>query len=437
MVSVVSACTTESLNYGLFDVETGDLLVQCDPYGYDEESELYSDALYCDVEAGDYCLVFLDDQEASLDYVFYLEIHVHEYVARVTEPGCEQDGYTSYVCDCGDSFVDDYRDPLGHDFAGGSITSMPEECLHALNCGRCGYSVYEDCTLGGKTSVDATCTADGYESESCTVCGAVYLVVIPATGHDVAGVTAKFDVTTKTHSRKCRNCGEAVVENCTFDAGEVLETATMNRPGMKKYTCSGCSGTYQDLYLYRVSGKGRCETAVAAAAEMKAILGVKTFDTIILACGDNFADALTGSYLATVKGAPILLYRASGMELNLQYIEENLSAGGTVYILGGTAAIPADVEEMLAGYNTVRLSGSSRFDTNLKILEEAGMKPGQEILVCTGYNFADSLSASAVGLPILMVNNGAGVLTDNQVAFLKKTGKLPLYRHWRYLCSFR
>jgi putative cell wall-binding protein len=40
------------------------------------------------------------------------------------------------------------------------------------------------------------------------------------------------------------------------------------------------------------------------------------------------------------------------------------------------------------------------------------------MLVCTGSNFADSLSGSATGMPILMVNNALGRLTENQKAFL-------------------
>ena len=173
--------------------------------------------------------------------------------------------------------------------------------------------------------------------------------------------------------------------------------------------------------VYRYSGSGRCETAIEVADAMKETLGVEKFEYIIIANGDNFADALAGSYLAARKDAPILLYRASAVEMNLEYIQENLSSNGTVYLLGGTGAVPADVADGLeaAGIKVQRLSGKTRFDTNLAILEEAGVEAGQEILVCTGWNFADSLSASATGLPILLVNNTAGELTEAQITFLQ------------------
>ena len=46
-------------------------------------------------------------------------VHVHEYTATVTEPTCTEEGYTTYICACGDSYVTDEVEPLGHDYADG------------------------------------------------------------------------------------------------------------------------------------------------------------------------------------------------------------------------------------------------------------------------------------------------------------------------------
>ena len=54
------------------------------------------------------------------------------------------------------------------------------------------------------------------------------------------------------------------------------------------------------------------------------------------------------------------------------------------------------------------------------ILKEVGVSSGKEILVCTATNFADSLSGSATGLPILLVHNEKGELTKDQKAYLAK-----------------
>ena len=177
----------------------------------------------------------------------------------------------------------------------------------------------------------------------------------------------------------------------------------------------------------RISGKTRVDTALAIADELKKELGVETFETIVVANGDNFPDALAGSYLAVQKDAPILLTQnkenstANGDVLN--YIDQNLRSDGMVYILGGTAAVPKAFADGLeeAGIAFKRLSGKSRYDTGLKILEEAGLN-GKEILVCTGENFADALSVSAVNKPILLVNGKEMKLTDAQKAYLDALG---------------
>lgn len=169
----------------------------------------------------------------------------------------------------------------------------------------------------------------------------------------------------------------------------------------------------------RISGENRFETAFQVADAMKQVLGVDKFQTIVVASGTDFADALSGSYLANVNHAPILLsYNDTYNNKVKDYIRANLAPGGTVYILGGTAAVPGSMESGLDGFRVRRLAGSDRFETNLLILKEAGIPEGTKVLVCTGTNFADSLSASATGLPILLVYNESGKLTESQKKYL-------------------
>ena len=204
---------------------------------------------------------------------------------------------------------------------------------------------------------------------------------------------------------------------CTHSIQITEVPATVVRFGERSEICAVCGYVQKmGVELCRLSGADRCATAYAAADALKDLLGVKKFDNIIIASGSNFADALAGSYLAKVKNAPILLYMYKSEQQNVSYIANNLKSGGTVYILGGTAAVPARVESQLKGYTVKRLAGDTRYDTNLKILEEAGVN-GEEILVSTGRNFADSLSASATGLPILLVDSNKS-LSAAQKAYL-------------------
>ena len=169
--------------------------------------------------------------------------------------------------------------------------------------------------------------------------------------------------------------------------------------------------------LYRLKGKNRYQTGFAVADELKQILGVSKFATVVVAYGEKFPDALTGSYLAGKYDAPILLTDKNSDNDVVDYIKENVVAGGKVYILGGAAAVSAEFEAAVdgAGFDVERLAGKNRFETNLAILREAGLAGAQEILVATGSNYADSLSASATGMPMLLVGDK---LTAEQKTFL-------------------
>lgn len=197
-----------------------------------------------------------------------------------------------------------------------------------------------------------------------------------------------FDIDAETVTYTCKECGETKTEAITID---------------------------KEAVVYRISGADRNKTALETAERFKELSGIDKFNAVIVATGKNFADALSGSYLAYVKDAPILLTNGKNVEEVKSYIKANLMSGGTIYLLGGTAAVPSTMETGLDEYNVVRFSGKSRYETNQMILEEAGVGNG-EIVVCTGKNYADSLSASAVKKPILLVK---GALTDAQKIYLQ------------------
>ena len=59
----------------------------------------------------------------KLDYLQVWENgHVHTYESTVTAPTCTEQGYTTYTCTCGDSYVDTYVDALGHNYENGKCT---------------------------------------------------------------------------------------------------------------------------------------------------------------------------------------------------------------------------------------------------------------------------------------------------------------------------
>jgi putative cell wall-binding protein len=196
-------------------------------------------------------------------------------------------------------------------------------------------------------------------------------------------------------------------------------TVKASRPA-PNYTQGNLNPMIVDVGLPRIYGNTRYETSLKAADAFKEQLGIDKFDTVILADGRNYADALAGSYLSCVKNAPILLVDSRNDHISAvqEYIKKNLNPGGMIYMLGGTAVVPDASVAGLSGYNTKRLWGTDRYATNVAILEEAGVS-GDEILVASGTGFADSLSASATGKPILLVKNEIQASQKDYVGTLK------------------
>lgn len=159
--------------------------------------------------------------------------------------------------------------------------------------------------------------------------------------------------------------------------------------------------------VFRLQGDDRYKTSVAISKA-----GFKASEVIVLARGDNFADALAGVPLAAKYDAPVLLTPSNKLE---QVTKDEIKRLGAkkVYILGGQGAIGKDVETQLKSISgsieIVRLAGESRFETAAKIAYEVAPAGSDSVVVVNGMNFPDALSvasyAGANGMPILLAEN--------------------------------
>ena len=166
----------------------------------------------------------------------------------------------------------------------------------------------------------------------------------------------------------------------------------------------------------RVYGDTRFTTATKVADQLKTAHGLKLFNNIVVANSDEFADALSATALADEKDCPILLVNSGTEEAVAEYIKANLTNyNSTVYFIGGKDAVSDNFYQMFYKYNRVRLGGADRYATNLAILK-ALANPAKNILVASGTNYPDALSASATGNPVLLVGE---TLTADQWAFTK------------------
>ncbi len=178
--------------------------------------------------------------------------------------------------------------------------------------------------------------------------------------------------------------------------------------------------TYADdtFGITNVYGQNRYDTSIQIAEALKEELGVSRFDAVVVARGDAYPDALSGGYLAEKYSAPLIIVDNQNYNEALNYIRMNLKPGGTIFILGGTYAISNSLELNLRAItpDVMRLSGTTRYDTNLAILKES-FSNDDDLLICSGENFPDALSASGAGRPIMLVGKS---LTTEQQDFIRE-----------------
>ena len=162
--------------------------------------------------------------------------------------------------------------------------------------------------------------------------------------------------------------------------------------------------------LTRVAGADRIATSVRISE-----IGFPnnlSATAVVLARADDFADELAGGPLAARFQGPLLLTPTAGLTDAVRTeIQRVLAVGHTVYLLGGSDAISPNVDTALQalGYLPVRVDGTDRYDTAVKIADILGDPP--TVFEVDGTNFPDGLSAG----PAAALSHGAILLTAGRV----------------------
>jgi|GEM_PF-1452317 len=198
------------------------------------------------------------------------------------------------------------------------------------------------------------------------------------------------------------------------------------RAGAGEYTFRVKAGS-----MVRLAGSDRYETAVAISRErfadamLDGALGLDNLSTAVVASGQNYPDALAGSFLAGVVNGPILLTRASTLP-TVTADELRRLAPDRVIVLGGAGAVSDDVLAQISALfpaaekpTVTRSAGPDRIDTAVQIAadgaalyasESGGTLPGG-CIIANARNFPDALSASSAAagglLPILLTDADA------------------------------
>ena len=132
-------------------------------------------------------------------------------------------------------------------------------------------------------------------------------------------------------------------------------------------------------------------------------------DTVVIASGEGFADALAGGGAAANSRGSLLLTKRTSLPAETRAALQEVNPP-EVIILGGTGAVSAGVEasvrSAVPSATVTRVGGPNRFATAIALSQKVfsgvagGVFPGvaNEVFLVNGFNFPDALaSAPAAG----------------------------------------
>ncbi|TCW40531.1 putative cell wall binding repeat protein [Laceyella sacchari] len=179
----------------------------------------------------------------------------------------------------------------------------------------------------------------------------------------------------------------------TASGNMVVQSHTVTAPGLKRIAGAD---------LYAVSANVSKEAFPYGA------------DTIVLARGDLYTDALAGGPLAALNFAPMLLTTTNALPAPITAEIKRLQPSRAI-ILGGTGSVSTAVENSLRnmGMTVERIAGADRFvvSANIASRMKADGFETDTAIIASGLNYPDALSASSpagqIPLPILEVSTNS------------------------------
>jgi len=158
--------------------------------------------------------------------------------------------------------------------------------------------------------------------------------------------------------------------------------------------------------LTRVAGTNRYETAAEISRDWASA------DTVILATGSNYPDALGAGPVAVLNNAPILLTARDTVPGPTAAALERL-APNRIILLGGTAVISTAIENALKSQypEVLRLAGTQRYETAAAVSAWQFTAGAATAYITTGENYPDAVvagsRAASEGAPLLLVNRNS------------------------------
>ncbi|CAN7371677.1 cell wall-binding repeat-containing protein [Knoellia sp. LjRoot47] len=160
--------------------------------------------------------------------------------------------------------------------------------------------------------------------------------------------------------------------------------------------------------VVRLGGANRYEVSVNIARRMDQLRGSHA-DTVMVAAGSAFADALAAGPAAVTRQAPVVLSNGSTLPaVTKAYVDEVIAADGKAYGIGGTGGrsvegYPFEQREVISGADRYRVAAN---------VADFFFSPSSTVGIADGRNWPDAVSGGAamalIGQPILL-NGGTSL----------------------------
>jgi putative cell wall-binding protein len=175
----------------------------------------------------------------------------------------------------------------------------------------------------------------------------------------------------------------------------------------------------------RIAGTDRYDTAALVATR-----AYPQAETVFLASGSNYADALSAGPAAAHVKAPVLLTAQGGLPARTSQALASMGAKNVV-VIGGEAAVGASVVQQLEarGLSVRRVAGDNRYSTAVEVARAFFTAP-EAGYIAAGNSFAAALGATAAAVkadvPLLLREPHCGTEVLN--AYIDEEPNLVLAR---------
>ncbi len=410
-----------------------------------------------------------------------LEECKHDYSVEKVPATCLKFGYDLHTCKkCGEKFKDNFTDLLGHDWSDWKQTEKPS-CTKlgsdSRTCKHCGLTISRSVSKAQhswsdwKVTEKPTASKFGLKERSCTVCGKTTTELMPKdesvkdiyrlagknryeTAANISSVSTPFsdnvvlacgmnyaDALAGVPLANALNAPILLTEKDTLPK-ETLEE--IKRIKAKNVFLLGGEGAIsagvekalldKSLKVERIAGSTRFETATKIAEKMQTVSG-KAPSEVFFVYAFNFADALSASTAAAVKGAPIIYLKSEGEidSATKSYLGTVKGKVKTAYVIGGSGVISNEMKSSAASVlgltlpaSVQRIAGTNRYETCVAVNSTFnGVLTGNSFCIATGQDFPDALAGGVYAAqnkaPLFLVNGKEKTLrlSDAQAAFLK------------------